>query len=550
MKQKLGLACTLVRSPELLLLDEPTVGVDPLSRRELWEIILQLVHERGPDGPGQHVLPRRGRALRARGRAARGQGAGRTGRRPRSPRMAAGPHVPRRAAAGRDGARAAGAAARRSRHRRCGARRRPRPLRRRAPGGARQIAALDGRQDRRRCSRGSRTGSWCCCASPRTERPVGDHRRSIGRASRTATRPVGRGPRPGPAVRRVHRRRSCQLRGPPRRDLRPARAQRRRQDHDLSHALRPARRPPAARCASRASTCARARASARQRIGYVAQKFSLYGQLSVIENLEFFASAYGLRGARKRERIDWALRAVRARRRSRGCRAGSCPAATSSGWRWRRRCCTSRRSCSSTSRPAAPIRWPGASSGGGSPRWPSRASRSSSPRTSWKRPSTATASPSWMPGRVLAQGTPAEIRAMHGRPSRARADDGGRVHRHRRRGARGEPRQRRSRRGAPHERHDRIAARPPAKLGGSGRWCARRAVRSSATQQHRDRHRAAGDADPAVRLRTVAGREERAGRRGAGGHLARRARTGRRLPAVALFQRARSTTSMRAGRGS
>jgi ABC-2 type transport system ATP-binding protein len=52
----------------------------------------------------------------------------------------------------------------------------------------------------------------------------------------------------------------------------------------------------------------RARASARQRIGYVAQKFSLYGQLSVIENLEFFASAYNLRGFRKRRRIDWALR--------------------------------------------------------------------------------------------------------------------------------------------------------------------------------------------------------------------------------------------------
>src|SRR5262249_26381522 len=47
MKQKLGLACTLVRAPELLLLDEPTVGVDPLSRRELWEIIRQLVHEQG-----------------------------------------------------------------------------------------------------------------------------------------------------------------------------------------------------------------------------------------------------------------------------------------------------------------------------------------------------------------------------------------------------------------------------------------------------------------------------------------------------------------------
>ena len=45
MKQKLGLACTLVRSPKLLLLDEPTVGVDPLSRRELWEILRQMATE-------------------------------------------------------------------------------------------------------------------------------------------------------------------------------------------------------------------------------------------------------------------------------------------------------------------------------------------------------------------------------------------------------------------------------------------------------------------------------------------------------------------------
>ncbi|MCP5420673.1 MAG: ABC transporter ATP-binding protein [Gammaproteobacteria bacterium] len=45
MKQKLGLACTLIRAPRLLLLDEPTVGVDPLSRRELWAIVYRLVRE-------------------------------------------------------------------------------------------------------------------------------------------------------------------------------------------------------------------------------------------------------------------------------------------------------------------------------------------------------------------------------------------------------------------------------------------------------------------------------------------------------------------------
>jgi ABC-2 type transport system ATP-binding protein len=43
MKQKLGLACALIKSPEILLLDEPTVGVDPVSRRELWKIIDQLL---------------------------------------------------------------------------------------------------------------------------------------------------------------------------------------------------------------------------------------------------------------------------------------------------------------------------------------------------------------------------------------------------------------------------------------------------------------------------------------------------------------------------
>lgn len=45
MKQKLGLACALMKKPTLLLLDEPSVGVDPISRRELWKMVHALLAE-------------------------------------------------------------------------------------------------------------------------------------------------------------------------------------------------------------------------------------------------------------------------------------------------------------------------------------------------------------------------------------------------------------------------------------------------------------------------------------------------------------------------
>ena len=52
MKQKLGLCCALVHDPELLILDEPTTGVDPLSRRQFWELIGKIRRER----PGVTLL--------------------------------------------------------------------------------------------------------------------------------------------------------------------------------------------------------------------------------------------------------------------------------------------------------------------------------------------------------------------------------------------------------------------------------------------------------------------------------------------------------------
>ena len=45
MKQKLGLACVLVHEPKLLILDEPTNGVDPVSRSEFWEILSNMKQE-------------------------------------------------------------------------------------------------------------------------------------------------------------------------------------------------------------------------------------------------------------------------------------------------------------------------------------------------------------------------------------------------------------------------------------------------------------------------------------------------------------------------
>ncbi|HEX7867979.1 MAG TPA: ATP-binding cassette domain-containing protein [Variovorax sp.] len=310
MKQKLGLACTLVRSPDLLLLDEPTVGVDPLSRRELWEIVQQLVDDEklsvivstaylDEAERCSHVFVLHDGKLLAQG--APGELRDRAdglcfiatppdGEPPRllqarllDARQDIVDAVPQGGEV--------------------------RFIRRDAADAARLDALLEGARTepvaprledgfmtllRAQPSPGDDTNPAAATisAQPNTGQPdevvieVKDLVRRFGDfvAVASTSFTVRRGEifgllGPNGAGKTTTFRMLCGL-------LPASGGQLRVAGVDLRHA----------------------RAQARQRIGYVSQKFALYGNLTVRENLSFFGGAYGLRGAKLRDRMDTALR--------------------------------------------------------------------------------------------------------------------------------------------------------------------------------------------------------------------------------------------------
>jgi ABC-2 type transport system ATP-binding protein len=336
MKQKLGLACTLVRSPELLLLDEPTVGVDPLSRRELWEIVRQLVNDRhltvllstsylDEAERCDHVAVMHEGKLLAQGHP------GQVSELADGRVLLADPPTGQKA-------------------RELQARLLDRPaIVDAVPEGGRVRLVLRERmkqESERITSEGITEEALLEPAQPRfedgfmvllsqaTDKETTDEETRRQTKDKETWRQGEREasefrPTPGLPVSLppgLHQREAVvQVRDLVRRFGKFTAVDHVSFDVERGEIFGLLGPNGAGKTTTFRMLCGllpatsgslqvagadlrRARAWARQRIGYVAQKFSLYGQLSVTENLDFFASAYGLRGARKRERVGWALR--------------------------------------------------------------------------------------------------------------------------------------------------------------------------------------------------------------------------------------------------
>jgi drug efflux transport system ATP-binding protein len=297
MKQKLGLACALMRKPRLLVLDEPSVGVDPISRRELWRMVSRLKAEGvgvvwstayldEAEACDRVLLLDRGKLLhagppgeltaRVSGRVFRLEGAlGR--RRAALARALAEPSVSDGVIQGAALRLVSRAAA-------------PPPV----PPGVGQDAKLVPAPPRFEDAfidvLGGGPGGDSALASAMHAHPhdgrcvieargltkrFGDFTAATGISFEVARGEIFGLLGPNGAGKSTTFRMLCGL-------LRPTSGEGRVAGIDLR----------------------RDTAGARARLGYMAQKFSLYGDLSVAQNLAFFAGIYGLVGARRREQIE------------------------------------------------------------------------------------------------------------------------------------------------------------------------------------------------------------------------------------------------------
>ncbi|MGO8855373.1 MAG: ATP-binding cassette domain-containing protein [Steroidobacteraceae bacterium] len=310
MKQKLGLACTLVRSPELLLLDEPTVGVDPLSRRELWDIVLRLVADRGltvllstayldeAERCSRVIILHHGKVLsqsspqqvadQARGRSFVATPSSNQSARRLQARLLDQPAI---VDAVPDGGRV----------------RFVRVAAATVPPDAQDSAVADALQDARvdPVTPSFEDGFMILLRAhsdrERLKPMVIAH--PLGRQDDEPVVRVTQLVKKFGAFTAVDRIDFEVRRGEIFALLGPNGAGKTTTFRMLCGMLAPS----GGELTVAGANVRKAAASARARFGYVAQKFSLYGPLSVAENLDFFAGAYGLRGDRKRSRIAWAM---------------------------------------------------------------------------------------------------------------------------------------------------------------------------------------------------------------------------------------------------
>ncbi len=305
MKQKLGLACTLVRPPRLLLLDEPTVGVDPVSRRELWAIVYRLVQEEAmsvllstayldeAERCGEVILLHEGRVL---GQGVPGSFSARLQGRTYA---VSAPTLNKRTLQERLGAAVDVVdAVIQGDHVRVVMQPDSVPvLAQLLPGtAAATLTTVPPRFEDAFIAQ-LKTGRTSPARRAQTEPPAASH---------TATGPVI-------DVRRVQRRFgdfyavrnvSFEVRRGEVFGLLGANGAGKTTTFRMLCGLLPA---SGGELRVAGLDLRVAAAAARARIGYMSQKFSLYGHLTVHENLTFFASCYGLGGERRRARSDWAL---------------------------------------------------------------------------------------------------------------------------------------------------------------------------------------------------------------------------------------------------